>query len=57
MGHVAGTEERRNVYKVLVGKPRGKNILKMYLIEVVCEGMDWTKPARGRALWSVLSQY
>jgi hypothetical protein len=51
-GHVARTEERRGVYRVLVGKPEGNRPLgrprrrwedniKMDLQEVGCEVMDW----------------
>jgi len=49
---VARVEERRDVYRVLVGKPEGKRPLgrtrlrredniKMDFQEVGCEGMDW----------------
>jgi len=52
MGHVACTGEIRGVYRVLVGKPEGKrpfarprrrsdDNIKMYLHEVLWEGMDW----------------
>jgi hypothetical protein len=45
-------EERRDVCRVLVGKPEGKrpigkprhrweNNIKMYFQEVGCRGMDW----------------
>jgi len=47
--------ERRGVYRVLVGKPKGKRLLgrprrrwediKMDLQEVVCESMDWIELA------------
>jgi len=51
MGHVAGMEEGRGVYRVLVGKPEGKGPLgrprlrwedniKMGLQEVGCGDMD-----------------
>ena len=51
-GHVARMGERRDVYRVLVGKPEGKRPLgrtrhrwedniKMGLQEVLCGGMDW----------------
>jgi hypothetical protein len=52
-------EERRGVYRVLVGKPEGKRPLgrpgrrwedniKMDLQEVGCEDMDWIKLAQDR---------
>jgi len=52
-------EERRGVYRVLVGKPEGKRQLgrhrlrwedniKMDLQEVGCTGMDWIEVARDR---------
>jgi len=54
-GHVAGMEERRGVYRVLVGKPEGKGPFgrpwhrwednKMYLQEVGCGSMDWIELA------------
>ena len=51
MSHVAHMEERRGVYRVLVGKPEGKkppgrprhrweDNIKMDLHEVGCVGMD-----------------
>ena len=51
-GHVARMGERRGVYRVLVGKSKGKrplgrprhgweDIITMYLQEVGCGGMDW----------------
>jgi hypothetical protein len=64
-GHVAHMEERRGIYRVLVGKPEGKRLLgrhryrwedniKKDLQEVGCGGMDWIELAqnreRGRAL-------
>ena len=50
-GYVARMGERREVYRILVGKPEGKRPLgrprrrwedniKIYLQEVGCEGMD-----------------
>jgi hypothetical protein len=53
-GHVTRMVERRDVYRVLVGKTEGKRPLgrprhrwedniKMDLQEVGCEGMDWLR--------------
>ena len=58
-GHVARMEERRGVYRVLVGKLEGKRPLgrpglgwkdniKMDLQEVGWEGMDWIDVAQDR---------
>jgi hypothetical protein len=51
-GHVAGTEERTNAYKILVGKPEGKrpvvrptrtreDNIRMDLTEIRWEGVDY----------------
>jgi hypothetical protein len=51
-GHVARMGEKRNAYRILVGKPEGKRPLgiprrrwadniKMDLREIEWEGMDW----------------
>jgi hypothetical protein len=56
-GYVARIQERRGVYRVLVGKPDGKRALgkprrrwgeniKIYLQEVVCGDMYWIKVAQ-----------
>jgi hypothetical protein len=61
-GHVAGTEERRSTYRVLVGKPEGKrpfgiprrrwdDNIKMNLQEVGWECMDWVDLAQDRDRW------
>jgi hypothetical protein len=61
-GHVAGMQEKRGAYRVLVGKPKGKRLLgrlsrrwednnQMDLQEVGCGGMDWTYLAQDRQRW------
>ena len=58
-GHVARMGERRDVCRVLVGKPEGKRQLgrprrrwedniKMNVQEVVWGGMDWIELAQDR---------
>jgi hypothetical protein len=60
-----GGEERRGVYRVLVGEPaeknplrrnrlRRKNIFKMDLQEVEGEGMYWIVLAHEREMWRAL---
>ena len=57
--------KRRDVYRVLVGKPEGKKPLrrprcrwkdntKMDLQEVEREGMDWIELAQARDRWRAL---
>jgi hypothetical protein len=57
--------ERRGVYRVLAGKPKGnsplgrprhiwENNIKMYLQKVGCEGMDWIELAQSRDGWRAL---
>ena len=64
-GHAARMEERRGVYRILVGKPKEKRPLeiprrrwedniKMNLQEVGCGGMDWIELARVRGRWLAL---
>ena len=64
-GHVEPMEERRGVYRVLVGKPEGKRPLgrprrrwegniKMDLQEVGCGGMDWIELAQDGNRWRTL---
>jgi hypothetical protein len=58
-------EERRGVYRVLVGKPGGKRPLgrpmlgweddiKVHLLEVGCGDMDWIDLAEDRDRWRTL---
>jgi len=64
-GHVARVSERRGVYRVLVGKPKGKRPLgrprsrwedniKMDLKEVGCGDMVWIELALDRDKWRAL---
>jgi len=59
VGHIAGTGERRGVYRVLVGKPletrplgrtrrRWEDNIKMDLQEVGCGGIEWIELAQDR---------
>jgi hypothetical protein len=63
--HVERMEERRGVYRYLVGKPEEKRSLgrperrwedniKMYQQEVGCGGLDWIKLAQDRGRWRPL---
>ena len=63
-GHVARMGEKRDVYRVLVGKPEGKRPLgrprrrwedniKMDLQEVGCRGVEWIKLSQDRDRWRV----
>ena len=65
MSHVALMEERRRVYRVLVGKPekrrslgrhrrRWEDNIKMDLQEVGCGVMDWVELAQDRDRWPAL---
>ena len=61
-GDVARMGESRGLYRVLVGNPEGKRPLgrprlswedniKMDLMEVGCEGVDWMDLAQDRDRW------
>ena len=64
VGHVARMGERRGVFQVLVGKPKGNRPLgrdrrrwddiKMYLREVGYGGMDWIELGSDRERWWAL---
>jgi hypothetical protein len=63
-GHAAHKGESRGVYRVLEGKPQGNRPLgrtrhrweniKMDLLEVGCESMDWINVAQDRDRWWAL---
>jgi hypothetical protein len=63
--HVARMGEKRNAYRILVGKPEGKRQLgrprrrwvdniKMDLREIGWDGMDWIGLAEDRDQWRAL---
>jgi hypothetical protein len=64
-GHVAQMGEKRNVYRLLVGKPEGKRPLgrprhrwidniKMDLLEIGLNVVDWIGLAQDRYRWRAL---
>jgi hypothetical protein len=64
-GHVARRGEKRNAYRLLVGKPEGKRPLgrprrkwvdniKMDLLEISWGGVDWVYLAQDRDKWRAL---
>jgi hypothetical protein len=65
VGHVARKGEKRNAYRILVGKPEGKRPLgrprrrwvdsiKMNLREIGWDGVDWIDMAQDRDQWRAL---
>jgi hypothetical protein len=65
VGHVARMGEKRNAYRILVGKPEGKRQLgrpkrrwvdniKMDLREIGWDRVDWMDMAQDRAQWRAL---
>jgi hypothetical protein len=65
-GHVARMGERRNAYRILVGKPEGKRSLgrprrrwvdniKMDLRKIGWDGIDWIDLAQDRDQWRALA--
>jgi hypothetical protein len=65
VGHVAQRGEKRNAYRLLVGKPEGKRPLgrprcrwvdniKMDLLEIGWGGVDWIGLAQDRDRWRAL---
>jgi hypothetical protein len=64
-GHVTRMGEKRNVYKLLIGKPEGKRPLgrprrrwidnnKMDLLEIGVNVVDWIGLAQDRYMWRAL---
>jgi hypothetical protein len=64
-GHVARMGEKRNAYRILVGKPQGKKTLgrprcrwvdniKMDLGEIRWSGINWIDLAQDRDQWRAL---
>jgi hypothetical protein len=59
-GHVGRMGEKRNAYRLLVGKPEGKRPLgrpyhiKMDLVEMGSGGVDWIGLAQDRDKWRAL---
>jgi hypothetical protein len=59
--HVAGMGEKKNAYRLFVGKPEGKrprrrwvNIIRMDLGEVGWGDVDWIGLAQDRNRWRAL---
>jgi hypothetical protein len=65
VGHVARMREKRNVYRLLVGKPEGRRPLgrprrrwidniKINLLEIALDDVDWIGLAQDRYKWRAL---
>jgi hypothetical protein len=63
--HVARIGDKRNTYRILMGKPEGKRVLrrprrgwvdnnKMDLREIGWDGVDWIDVAHDRDQWRAL---
>jgi hypothetical protein len=61
-GHVECMGEERKLYKILMGKPKGKrplgrprhrweDVIKMGLREIILVGVDWIQMAHDRDWW------
>jgi hypothetical protein len=64
-GHVAQMAEKRNAYRILMGKPEGKrplgrarhrwvDIIKIDLRKIGWDGVDWIDLAQDRDQWRAL---
>jgi hypothetical protein len=64
-GHVTRTGEKRNAYRIFVGKPEGKiplgrprhrwvNNIKIDLREIGWDGVDWIDLCQDRDQWRAL---
>jgi hypothetical protein len=64
-GHVARIWEERNVYRLFVGNPEGKRLIgrtrrrwvdniKIDLLEIGSDGLDWIRLAQDRDQWRAL---
>jgi hypothetical protein len=67
-GHVARMGEKKNAYRLMVGKPEGKRTLgrprhrwvdniKMDLLEIGLGGVDWIALAQDRDKWRALVSF
>ena len=64
VGHVERVEERRGVYRVLVGNPRGRahledpgidgKIILRWIFRMWKGGMDWIDLAQDRGRWRAM---